>query len=144
MLIGEYIHTLDEKKRLSLPVKFRKEMGKKIVITSGLDNCLFVFTMKQWENISTKLSEANMLKADNRSFNRYMFGSATEVEVDALGRMLVPDFLVTRANLKGKVAIIGVQDRAEIWNEEAWNVYKGVVEKEADQLAEKLGSAGML
>jgi DNA-binding transcriptional regulator/RsmH inhibitor MraZ len=64
--------------------------------------------------------------------------------VDALGRMLVPDFLVTRANLKGKVAIIGVQDRAEIWNEEAWNAYKGVVEKEADQLAEKLGNAGML
>ena len=144
MLIGEYIHTLDEKKRLSLPVKFRTEMGKKIVITSGLDNCLFIFTMKQWENISNKLSEANMLKADNRSFNRYMFGSATEVEVDALGRMLVPDFLVTRANLKGKVAIIGVQDRAEIWNEEAWNAYKNVVEKEADQLAEKLGSAGML
>ncbi len=144
MLIGEYIHTLDEKKRLSLPVKFRKEMGKKIVLTSGLDNCLFIFTMKQWENISNKLSEANMLKADNRSFNRYMFGSATEVEIDGLGRMLVPDFLVTRANLKGKVAIIGVQDRAEIWNEEAWNAYKGVVEKEADQLAEKLGGAGML
>jgi MraZ protein len=144
MLIGEYIHSIDDKKRLSLPVKFRKEMGKKIVLTSGLDNCLFIFTMKQWENISNKLSEANMLKADNRSFNRYMFGSATEVEVDSLGRMLIPDFLVSRANLKGKVAIIGVQDRAEIWNEDSWNSYKKVVEKEADQLAEKLGSAGML
>jgi MraZ protein len=144
MLIGEYIHTLDDKKRLSLPVKFRKEMGKKIVLTSGLDNCLWVFTMDQWKNISAKLSEANMLKADNRSFNRYMFGSATEIEIDTLGRMLVPDFLVTRANLKGKVALIGVQDRVEIWNEKAWNTYKGVVEKEADQLAEKLGSAGML
>jgi MraZ protein len=144
MLIGEYIHTIDDKKRLSLPVKFRKEMGKKIVLTSGLDNCLFIFTMNQWQKISDKLSEANMLRADNRSFNRYMFGSATEVEVDSLGRMLVPDFLVERANLKGKVAIIGVQDRAEIWNEDAWKAYKGVVEKEADQLAEKLGNAGML
>ena len=144
MLIGEYIHTLDEKKRLSLPVKFRKEMGKKIVLTSGLENCLWIFTLKQWNTISTKLSEMNMLRADNRSFNRYMFGSATEVEVDALGRMLVPDFLVERAGLKGKVALIGVQDRVEIWNEEAWKNYKGVVEKEADQLAEKLGNAGML
>ncbi len=144
MLIGEYIHTLDDKKRLSLPVKFRKEMGKKIVITSGLDNCLFVFTMSQWKNISAKLSEANMLRADNRSFNRYMFGSATEIEIDSLGRMLVPDFLVSRASLKGKVAVIGVQDRVEIWNEESWNNYKNVVEKEADQLAEKLGNAGML
>jgi MraZ protein len=144
MLIGEYIHTLDDKKRLSLPVKFRTEMGKKIVRTSGLGNCLFVFTMGQWKNISAKLSEANMLKADNRSFNRYMFGSATEVEVDGLGRMLVPDFLVERAKLKGKVAVIGVQDRVEIWNEEAWKAYKNVVEKEADSLAEKLGSAGAI
>lgn len=144
MLIGEYIHTLDDKKRLSLPVKFRKEMGKKIVLTAGLENCLWIFTLKQWEKISAKLSEMNMLRADNRSFNRYMFGSATEVEVDALGRMLVPDFLVERAGLKGKVALIGVQDRVEIWNEEAWKQYKGAVDKEADQLAEKLGNAGML
>jgi MraZ protein len=144
MLIGEYIHTLDDKKRLSLPVKFRKEMGKKIVLTSGLENCLWIFTLKQWEKISAKLSEMNMLRADNRSFNRYMFGSATEVEVDTLGRMLVPDFLVERASLKNKVALIGVQDRVEIWNEEAWKAYKNVVEKEADGLAEKLGNAGML
>ena len=144
MLIGEYIHTIDDKKRLSLPVTFRKEMGKKIVITSGSDNYLFVFTMNQWKNISLKLSEANMLRADNRSFNRYMFGSATEAEVDSLGRVLVPDFLTERAKLKGKVAVIGVQDRVEIWNEDAWKAYKGVVEKEADQLAEKLGNAGIL
>jgi MraZ protein len=144
MLIGEYIHTIDDKKRLSMPMKFRKEMGKKIVITSGLEKCLWIFTMNQWKSISKKLSELNLLRADNRSFNRYMFGSATEVEVDALGRMLVPDFLTERANLKGKVALIGVQDRVEIWNEEAWKQYKGVVEKGADQLAEKLGNAGML
>ena len=144
MLIGEYIHTIDDKKRLSLPVKFRKELGKKIVITSGLENCLWIFTMNQWKNISAKLSEMNLLRADNRSFNRYMFGSATEVEVDALGRMLVPDFLVARASLKGRVALVGVQDRVEIWNEEAWRAYKGVTEKAVDQLAEKLGNAGLL
>jgi MraZ protein len=119
-------------------------MGKNIVITSGLDNCLFVFTMSQWKNISAKLSEANMLRADNRSFNRYMFGSATEVSVDSLGRVLIPDFLTEKAKLKGRVALIGVQDRVEIWNEEAWTNYKLVVEKEADQLAEKLGGAGIL
>ena len=144
MLIGEYIHTLDEKKRLSLPVKFRKEMGKKIVITSGLDNCLFVFTMKQWENISTKLSEANMLKADNRSFNRFMFGGAVEVDIDGSGRILVPDFLKDRAGLKKNVAVIGVSNRVELWDEKKWAAYKSVVEKEADQLAEKLGGIGVL
>lgn len=144
MLIGEYIHTLDEKKRVSLPVKFRKEVGKKIVVTAGLDNCLWIFTITQWKKISDKLSDFSMLQADNRSFNRYMFGSATEVEVDAIGRILLPDFLVTRAGLKTKVAVVGVQDRIEIWNEAAWKDYKGVVEKKADQLAEKLGQAGAL
>ncbi len=144
MLIGEYIHTLDEKKRVSLPVKFRKEIGKRIVVTTGLDNCLWLFTLAQWKKISDKLSNFSMLAADNRSFNRYMFGSATEVEVDTIGRILVPEFLVKRAGLKSKVAVVGVQDRVEIWNEEDWNGYKAGVEKRADQLAEKLGAAGAL
>ena len=144
MLIGEYIHTLDEKKRVSLPIKFRKEVGKKIIVTAGLDNCLWIFTMNQWKKISDKLSDFSMLQADNRSFNRYMFGSATEVEVDTIGRILLPEFLVTRATLKNKVAVVGVQDRIEIWNDVAWKKYKDVVEKKADQLAEKLGQAGAL
>lgn len=144
MLIGEYIHTLDEKKRVSLPVKFRKEVGKKIIVTSGLDNCLWIFTLAQWKKISEKMAELSMLQADNRSFNRYMFGSATEVEVDSIGRILLPEFLVTRANLKNKIAVIGVQDRVEIWNENSWKENKGVIEKRVDQLAEKLGQAGAL
>jgi MraZ protein len=144
MLIGEYIHTLDDKKRISLPVKFRKEMGKKIVVTPGLDGCLFVFTLSQWKNISGKLSESSMLQADNRNFNRFMFGGAVEAEVDAIGRMLLPDFLIKRANLSNKVAVVGVEDRVEIWNEEAWKKFREKVEGEADQLAEKLGQAGAL
>ncbi|MGB8815793.1 MAG: division/cell wall cluster transcriptional repressor MraZ [Minisyncoccia bacterium] len=144
MLIGEYIHTLDDKKRISLPVKFRKEMGKKIVVTPGLDGCLFVFTLSQWKNISVKLSESSMLQADNRSFNRFMFGGAVEAEIDSIGRMLLPDFLIRRARLENKVAVIGVQDRVEIWNEEEWKRFKEKVEGEADQLAEKLGQAGAL
>jgi MraZ protein len=144
MLIGEYIHTLDEKKRVSLPVKFRKEVGKKIIVTAGLDNCLWIFTLAQWKNISEKLSSFSMLQADNRSFNRYMFGSATEVEVDTIGRILLPEFLVSRASLKTKVAVVGLQNRIEIWNESTWKKVRDVVEKEADQLAEKLGQAGAL
>jgi len=144
MLIGEYTHTIDEKNRLSLPSKFRKEMGRRVVITPGLDGCLFLFTLKQWQVISLKLSESNMLQSDSRSFNRYMFGGAVEVEVDSIGRVLMPDFLKERAGLKSKVVIIGVQDRAEIWNEKAWLEYKGQVERQADSLAEKLGQAGVL
>jgi MraZ protein len=144
MLIGEYTHTIDDKNRLSLPSKFRKELGKKVVITPGLDTCLFVFTMKEWGMFSEKLAGSNMLQADSRSFNRYILGGAVEAEVDALGRVLVPDFLRKRAALESKAIIIGVQNRVEIWSEKSWHDYKKVVEKQADALAEKLGQVGML
>lgn len=144
MLIGEYIHTMDGKNRISLPVRFRKEMGKKIIVAPGLDNCLSAYTQKEWEKISSRLSESSMLAADNRSFNRFMFGGAVEVDVDSIGRILIPEFLADRAALKEKVAMIGVQNRVEIWNEKRWREYKQVVERQADQLAEKLGQVGVL
>ncbi|PCI28826.1 cell division/cell wall cluster transcriptional repressor MraZ [Candidatus Wolfebacteria bacterium] len=144
MLIGEYTHTIDDKNRLSLPSKFRKEMGKKIVVTPGLDGCLFAFTESQWKKISGELSQASMLGSDARSFNRYMFGGATEVNVDSIGRILVPDFLRKRANLKNKAIVIGVQDRIEIWNDSSWKKYKDRVEKQANTLAEKLSNVGAL
>jgi len=145
MLIGEYTHTIDDKNRVSLPSKFRSLMGKKIVITPGLDQCLFAFTVKEWEKIAGKLSEnSSMLSADMRSLTRYMFGGASEVEVDNIGRILVPDFLKERANLKTKVVLIGVQNRLEIWNEKSWTDYKKQVEKGADSLAEKLSGLGIM
>ena len=142
MLIGEYIHTIDEKNRVSLPAKFRKEMGKKIIITPGLGQCLFIFTLKEWEKVSRKLSDSetdlSFLKADQRSFNRYMFGRAAEVEVDSIGRMLIPEFLQEGIKLRDKAVIIGVQDRIEVWKEKAWSEQKEKIGREADQLAEKL------
>ena len=146
MIIGEYRHNLDDKNRLSLPSKFRKEMGKSVVITPGLDSCLFIFTVNEWEKISERLSssETSMLQANNRSFNRYLLGGAVEVEVDAVGRMLVPEYLRERAKLKSKVVFIGVRDRVELWDEKAWESYRSEVEAKADALAEKLGSAGMI
>jgi MraZ protein len=146
MLIGEYRHTIDDKNRLSLPAKFRQEMGKKVVITPGLDSCLFVFTTNEWEKISEHLSVtgSSILQADNRSLNRYLLGRAVEVEVDAVGRMLLPEHLRVRAKLESKVVFIGVRDRVEIWDETTWNAYVEEVEGRADALAEKLGQAGMI
>ena len=144
MLIGEYIHTIDEKNRVSLPVKFRKEMGKKIIITPGLDQCLFIFTIKEWSKVSKRLSDSDsdlsFLKADKRSFNRFMFGRAAEIEVDSIGRILIPDFLKERIGLKNSAAIVGVKDRVEIWNDKTWSENKAIVEKQAEQLAERLGN----
>lgn len=142
MLIGEYIHTIDEKNRVSMPAKFRKELGKKIIITPGLGQCLFIFTSKEWEKVSRKLSDSDsdlsFLKADQRNFNRYMFGRAAEVEIDSIGRILVPDFLKERIGLKNTAAIVGVKDRVEVWNENAWSEQKEIVEKQAEELAEKI------
>ena len=144
MLIGEYTHSIDDKNRVSLPAKFRAEMGKKVVVTPGLDQCLWVFTLKEWKEIEGKLNQSSLLTADNRSFNRFMFAGAIEAEVDSIGRILIPDFLRDRANLKNKVVVIGVSSRVEIWNEKTWGEYKKVVEKQADTLAEKLGQVGVL
>ncbi len=146
MLIGEYKHVIDDKNRLSLPAKFRRETGKKVVLTSGLDSCLFIFTTKSWESITEKLSssDSSMLQADNRGFNRYLLGGAAEIEVDALGRMLVPEYLLKRAGLGRNVVIVGVRDRAEIWDETKWNAYRAEIESKANTLAEKLGQAGMI
>jgi MraZ protein len=143
MLIGEYIHTIDEKNRVSLPVKFRQEMGKKIIITPGLDHCLFIFTTAEWAKVSKRLSDSDadlsFLSSDKRSFNRFMFGRAAEIEVDRIGRILIPDFLKDRIGLKNSAAIIGVKDRVEVWSEAAWSHQKEAVEKRAEQLAENLG-----
>ncbi len=141
MLIGQFSHTIDDKNRLSLPAKFRQEMGKKVVITPGLDSCLFIFTMTEWEKISERLSvgERSMLQADNRSFNRYLLGRAVEVEIDKVGRMLLPEYLRTRAKLTTNVTFVGVRDRVELWDEAAWNAFVTDVEGKADALAEKLG-----
>ena len=140
MLIGEHRHSIDDKKRLSLPAKFRAELGKIVVVAKGLDNCLSVYTPKEWEKFSESLSKET-LKSDNRGLNRFMFGGASEAEVDGVGRILIPDFLAEWAGLKEKVTILGVQNHVEIWNEKTWLAYKAKNEKQASALAEKVGGS---
>jgi MraZ protein len=144
MLIGEYTHTLDEKNRVSLPAKFRKVLGKRIVLVPGLDKSIALFSPKEWGKMTEKLSESSMLQDDNRRFARFMFGGATEVDVDASGRILVPDFLKERATLGAKIVLIGVHNRVELWNDTLWATYKKAVDESADALAEKLGTLGVL
>jgi MraZ protein len=144
MLIGEYTHTIDDKNRLSFPAKFRKEMGKTVVVTHGLDNCLFVFTTKEWGKFAEEVTNFSLLKKDNRSFNRYFLGGAVEVPLDTLGRLLLPDFLKQKVGITNKVCIVGVHSRVELWSEEIWKTYKANVESEADELSEKLSNLGVL
>ena len=144
MLIGEFRHTMDDKNRLSLPAKFRKEMGKKIIITRGLDRCLFVYPVGEWKKFSDKISALSIGSSEGRGFSRAMLGGATETDVDGSGRVLVPDHLKSYASLGSKVVVAGIHTRIELWNEDAWNAYTSNVETEANALAQKLADIGMI
>jgi MraZ protein len=144
MFIGEYEHTLDEKKRVSLPKSFRTALGKKMVMTRGLDNCLFIYSQKNWEKVAAKLESLSFAAADTRGFNRFILSGAAEVEVDGAGRILVPEHQRLFAGLKREVIFAGVSDRVEVWDKARWNEYIARIEKNADALGEKLNEIGAL
>ena len=144
MLIGEHAHNLDEKRRLAIPSKFRKELGEGAILTRGLDNCLFIFPSKYWLPFAEMLAGLSMAKQDTRSFSRLFLSAAEEVEFDSLGRILIPERLKKYADLKKSVVVAGLFNRLEIWDEEKWNGHKANLEKNSDSIAEKLGELGMI
>jgi len=143
MFIGEYSHTIDNKRRLAIPSKFRRELGKKAVITRGLDNCLFVFPEEEWSVLAKKLGALPLGQSDARGFIRLMLSGAMDVSLDGLGRILVPDYLREYASLKKQVVVTGVFNRLEAWDEALWKQYKGRSEKEIGNMAERLGELGV-
>jgi MraZ protein len=143
MLIGEYQHTIDAKKRLAIPAKMRKELGESAILTRGLDNCLFLYPAHEWKKLMEKLSQLPVGQGTTRSFIRLLLSGAQEVEFDQLGRILIPDYLKKYAGLSQRVVIAGVYNRLEIWGEEAWRKYTADVEKNTDMIAEKLGELGL-
>jgi len=143
MFIGEYTYSLDDKKRLAVPVKFRGLLGKKAVITRGLDQCLFIFSAKEWESLAKKISQLPLSQSDARGFARLMLGGAMEVSIDGTGRILIPDYLKSYASLEKKAVLVGVLNRIEVWDEDRWEKYKGVTEKEGENIAERLKELGI-
>ena len=144
LLIGEYTHTLDEKKRVSLPKAFRSALGRRVVMTRGLDQCLVVFSQKGWERMAEKLQSLSFVDADTRGFNRFMLSGAAEVEVDAAGRILIPDHQKEYAQLTKEVVFAGISDRVEVWDASRWHAYKAEIEKDPEGIAKKLGEIGAL
>lgn len=143
MFIGEYHHSIDPKKRLALPSKFRGSFKKKAVITRGLDNCLFIYSLSEWEKIAEKLGGMPVGESSTRSFVRLMLAGAVDVELDSQGRILIPDYLKNYANLEKNVVVAGLFNRLEIWNEKDWEKYKKSAEKNQDKIAEQLGKLGV-
>ena len=143
MLIGEYRHTLDAKNRVSVPAKFRKELGASVVVTRGLDKCLFVYPKAAWKKEAQKFAAHSSGTAAGRAFARLMLSGASEADVDSAGRILVPDYLKAYAGLTGKCVVAGVSDRAELWDEDAWESYTKSIERDADSFAEALGERAL-
>ncbi len=143
MFIGEYSHNLDNKGRLAIPAKFRAVLKEGVVVTRGLDNCLFLYPKKEWQKIAERYANLPISQAKARAFARLMLAGAMEVDFDNQGRITLPEYLRKFAGLKKKAIIAGLYDRLEIWDEDTWEKYKNNAEKESNNIAESLGEMGV-
>ncbi|MGM0439347.1 MAG: division/cell wall cluster transcriptional repressor MraZ [Patescibacteria group bacterium] len=143
MFIGEFNYKIDAKKRLAVPAKFRDDLDGKVVVTRGLDGCLFLYTMEEWEKLAEKISSLPLSQSDARSFARVMLAGAMELEIDNSGRILLPDYLKEYADLEKEVIIAGVYNRMEIWDKDKWEDYKNEAESEVGDVAEGLKELGV-
>lgn len=138
MLLGEFMHTVDAKGRVFLPAKWRAELSEEVVVTAGQERCLFVMTGSRFEERALQLEQHSSDRKANRDYNRLFFSSASEEAIDKSGRMSIPAGLRAYAGLGKEVAFVGVSDRAEIWDRDAWTAYKEGVEADYEAIAEQL------
>ncbi len=143
MFIGEYRHTLDDKGRLAIPIKFRASLSEGAVVTRGLDHSLFLYSKKEWEVLAEKLAALPFSQADTRAFARLMLAGAMEVEVDKSGRVLLPDYLRSYAGLSKDIVVAGLYNRLEIWDETAWKKYADSTQADGNSIAERLAGLGV-
>ena len=141
MFMGEYNHTIDTKVRLIIPAKFREQLGNEFVVTKGLDGCLFVFPMNEWELFEQKLRTLPLTQKSARKFTRFFVAGATECELDKQGRILLPQTLREFAQLEKDVVLSGNLNRVEIWSKANWtdnNAYDDM-----DDIAEQMTDLGL-
>lgn len=140
MFIGEYHHTIDDKGRLAVPMKFREALARGAVVTRGLDSSLFLLPLEEWGKLAEKMANLPLGQANSRAFARLMLAGAMDVTLDRQGRCVVPEYLRDYAGLRKDVAIVGIQSRLEIWDAETWKSYVRKAEEDAVTIAEQLGS----
>lgn len=143
MFIGEYKHNLDEKGRMAVPKKFREDLKGGAVVTRGLDNCLFLYTKKEWEKLAEKLASLPFSQSKSRAFSRLMLAGAMDVEVDKQGRVVLPEYLRTFAGLKKTAVVAGLYNRLEIWDQEKWVEYTTKTEQQSNEIAEQMADLGV-
>ncbi|MBI4434178.1 division/cell wall cluster transcriptional repressor MraZ [Candidatus Uhrbacteria bacterium] len=139
MFIGEYHHAIDEKGRAAVPTKYREIFARGVVITRGLDRCLFMYPREAWDTLAAKLADLPLSKANTRSFARFLLAGAMDCELDRQGRMVIPEYLRSFAGLQKSIVMAGLYNRVEIWDEAEWNRYRIAAERESAAVAEALG-----
>jgi len=143
VFLGEFEHTLDDRGRIAIPAKWRPELGEGLVVTRGLDRCLFLWPMAGWRSIADKLSQLSLMQNDARRIHRLIFSGAVDTAPDRLGRILLPGFLRDYADLRDSVVLVGLLNRCEIWSRDNWHAERGQAEEQSAQLAEHLFSLGV-
>ena len=143
MFMGEYQHTLDAKGRMRIPVKFKEELGDKFVVTRGTGKCLFVFAPDEWQAFAQKLKSLPLTDKSIQMFVRLFFAGASEVEVDAQGRILLPANLREHAGLEKDVRVIGADSRVEIWSEKNWNELNALASDEYEDILAHMAQYGI-
>lgn len=141
--VGEYVYSVDDKGRLTIPAKIRHEFESGIVLTVGLDDCLWGFTREGWERFSAKLSGLPSGMTDARTLTRFFFSQASDNSLDRQGRVLIPENLREHAALDGEAVVVGVGDRIEMWSPERWQEFKAEQEANLGNIAEQLGDFGI-
>ena len=141
MLVGEYEHSIDDKNRLTLPAKFRQALAGGVVVTRGMDGCLYVYARENWDElVDRRLAELDPLSREGRLMQRFFFSGAQEAEPDKQGRIMIPATLSERAGLGRDVVVAGVYDHLEIWDRAQWREHLKEVEGSAEHVAERLAA----
>ena len=140
MLIGEYEHTIDDKNRLTLPAKFREAFARGVVLTRGMDGCLYAYTREEWERLADAIRSLSDLSQEGRQMKRFFFSAAAVDEPDRQGRIAIPPALLRRAGLERDVVVAGVYDHLEIWDRDSWRKQLERVEGSAEDVAQRLAS----
>ena len=143
MFIGEYQHSIDTKGRIIIPSKFREDLGEGFVLTKGLDQCLFIYSYKEWKVFENKLSTLPLTSKDARAFIRFFFAGATECEFDKQGRIIIPANLREYGDINKEAVVIGVSNRLEIWSKDRWLDYNQDENLSYDAIAEKMSFLGI-
>jgi len=142
MLMGEYRHNIDDKKRLVIPSKFRSELGNEFILTRGLDKCLFIYSKHEWNKIVDKLKNLPFTQKDARNFTRFFLSGATVCEIDQTGRISITSPLIEYADITKECVIIGANDRLEVWSKESWETFMADNIDNFSDIAENLFTSG--